>query len=128
MEKSESSFSRNVHDRDKDMICNQMGVKSVDSHTRYLGLPVTFGRSKKVIISFVVDRIWKKLEGWKEKCLSKAGKETLVKAVAHAIRNYIMSCYKLPERIYQRSMLSARKTVEDGARWKVGNGKNIRIW
>jgi hypothetical protein len=29
--------------------------------------------------------------------LSRAGKETLIKAVAQAIRNYIMSCYKIPE-------------------------------
>lgn len=29
--------------------------------------------------------------------LSRAGKETLMKAVARAIPNYIMSCYKIPE-------------------------------
>jgi hypothetical protein len=79
------------------IICNKIGVKAVTSHTRYLGLPVIFGRSKKEVFSFVQDRIWKKLKGWKEKCLSRAGKETLIKAVAQAIPNYIMSCYKIPE-------------------------------
>lgn len=81
----------------KKMICNQMKVKTVEHHSRYLGLPVVFGRSKRDIFSFVQERVWKKLKGWKEKCLSRAGKEILIKVVAQAIPNYIMSCYKLPE-------------------------------
>jgi hypothetical protein len=43
------------------------------------------------VFASVQDRIWKKIKGWKEKCLSKAGKETLIKAVAQAIPSYIMS-------------------------------------
>lgn len=97
LDKSEASFSRNVHDEVKDMIRNRMEVKTVMSHSRYLGLPVVFGRSKKEIFSFVIDRVWKKIKGWKERFLSRAGKETLIKAVAQAIPSYIMSCYKLPE-------------------------------
>jgi hypothetical protein len=42
---------------------------------------VVFGRSKKAIFSLVTDRVWKKLKGWKEKSLSQAGKEVLIKAV-----------------------------------------------
>jgi len=97
LDKSEASFSRNVLKEEKEMICNKMNVKTVMSHTRYLGLPVVFGRSKKEIFSFVIDRVWKKLKGWKEKFLSRAGKEVLIKAVAQAIPSYIMSCYKLQE-------------------------------
>lgn len=97
LDKSEASFSRNVSNEDKNMICEMMGVKAVEAQSRYLGFPVPFGRSKKVIFSFVIDRVWKKLKGWKEKCLSKAGKVTLIKAIAQAIPNYILSCYIMPE-------------------------------
>jgi hypothetical protein len=45
----------------------------------------------------VTDRVWKKLKGWKEKSISQAGKEVLIKAVVQAIPNYVMSCYKLPD-------------------------------
>lgn len=65
MEKSEVSYSRNVRDIDKQMICNQMKVKTVEHHSRYLGLPVVFGRSKRDIFSFVQERVWKKLKGRK---------------------------------------------------------------
>lgn len=44
MEKSEASFSRNVLDEAKEMICQRMGVKIVESHARYLGFPIVFGR------------------------------------------------------------------------------------
>jgi hypothetical protein len=36
-------------EEDKDMICNITIVKIVISHTKYLGLPLVFGRSKKEI-------------------------------------------------------------------------------
>jgi len=97
LEKSEASFNRNVLDEVKDMIRNRMKVKIVLSHSKYLGLPVVFGRSKKEVFSFVLDRVWKKIKGWKERFLSRAGKETLIKAVAQTIPTYIMSCYKLPD-------------------------------
>jgi hypothetical protein len=96
LDKSEASFSRNVRTEDKDMICNMMGAKVVEAQSRYLGFPIPFGRSKKAVFSFVMDRVWKKVKGWKERFLSRAGKETLIKAVAQAIPNYILSCYKMP--------------------------------
>jgi hypothetical protein len=44
LDKSEVSFSQNVRIEDKDLIRNRMGVKTVDTHSKYLGLPVVFGR------------------------------------------------------------------------------------
>ena len=48
----------------------------------YLGLPTLVGRAKYHTFSYLKDRIWKKLQGWKSLMLSKAGKEILIKDVA----------------------------------------------
>jgi hypothetical protein len=39
--------------------------------------------------------VWKRIQGWKEKLLSKAGKEILIKTVVQAIPSYVMSCFDL---------------------------------
>lgn len=47
------------------------------------------------MFTYLKDRIWKRIQGWKEKLLSRAGKDTLIKAVAQAIPSYAMSCLDL---------------------------------
>ncbi|CAK8530873.1 unnamed protein product [Lathyrus sativus] len=108
LDKSEASFSRNMLDSIIEMIPNMMSVKIVQSHSRYMGLPVLFGRSKKEFFSLMIDRVWKKLKGWKEIVLSWSGKEVFIKVAAQAIMLYIMRCFKLPEGVCRdiESMMS----------------------
>ena len=61
---------------------------------RYLGLLVFVGQSKLKVFSYT-ERIWKRIQGWKEKMLSRAGKEVLIKAVAQAIPTFAMGCFDL---------------------------------
>ena len=41
--------------------------------------------------------MWKKLQGLKQKLLSQASREVLIKSVIQAIPTYSMSCFKLPK-------------------------------
>ena len=60
------------------MIRDRIGVKAVESISKYLGLPANIGRSKKEIFRANKERMYSKLKGWKQKSLSKARKEVLL--------------------------------------------------
>lgn len=64
---------------------------------KYLGMPSIIGKSKKEIFSVIRERVWKRINGWGEKMLSRAGKDVLIKAVLQVIPTYIMSCFALPK-------------------------------
>ena len=81
VDKSEVSYSRNVSENMKNALQQSLGFNAVETHEHYLGLPTFVGRSKKAVFLSIPKRVWKKLKGWKEKFISKAGKETLIKAV-----------------------------------------------
>jgi hypothetical protein len=55
------------------------------------------GRSKKDTFAYVKDRIWKRINGWRSRPLSRAGKEVMIKSVLQAIPAYIMNIYLLPD-------------------------------
>ena len=54
------------------------------------------GRNKKANFNYIKERVWKKIQGWKEKRLSQAYREVLIKVVVQAIPTYTISCFELP--------------------------------
>ena len=77
-------------------LINLLGVSAIQEYEKYLGLPSFVGRSRKESFIQIKERIWSRLKGWKQKLLSQAGREILIKAVVQAIPAYSMSCFKLP--------------------------------
>ncbi|XP_004308581.1 PREDICTED: uncharacterized protein LOC101295867 [Fragaria vesca subsp. vesca] len=78
------------------LMCELLGFLGVLNPGSYLGLPTVWGRSKKEALDYLFDRLKQKLDGWKQKSLSLAGKEILIKSVDLAIPAFPMSCFKLP--------------------------------
>ena len=95
-EKTSVFFSKSTPEGRKLEILNLLGVSEVREYEKYLGLPAVVGRNKKASLNFIKERVWSKLQGWKEKLLSQAGKEVLLKAAVQAIPTFAMSCFKLP--------------------------------
>ncbi|GAU40431.1 hypothetical protein TSUD_397500 [Trifolium subterraneum] len=71
--KSEVFISRNMSHAAKEDLSRILGVKLVLGTGIYLGLPSMVGRSKKAIFSYIKDRIWKRINSWRGRALSKAG-------------------------------------------------------
>jgi hypothetical protein len=95
-QKSEIFCSRNVPGNIQTSISNLLGVNAVLGTGKYLGLPSMIGRSKKAVFSFIKDRVWKKINSWSSKSLSKAGREVLIKSVLQSIPTYFMSLFTIP--------------------------------
>jgi hypothetical protein len=94
-DKSSIMFSRNTGTAAKESFMRILNISTEASCERYLGLPVYVGGSKRKMFEYLKDRVWKRIQGWKEKLLSKARKEILIKAMAQAIPSYAMSCFDL---------------------------------
>ena len=78
----------------RDDIVDFFGTSPTTKFEKYLGLPLVIGHAKKKAFQEIKDRVWKKFQGWKEKLLSQAGREVLLKAVILAIPTYAMSVFK----------------------------------
>ena len=64
---------------------------------KYLGLLMPSGKSKAGTFNEIQEKITKRVMRWKEKFISKAGQEILIKTVAQVIPTYSMSLFKLPK-------------------------------
>ncbi|XP_059439943.1 uncharacterized mitochondrial protein AtMg00310-like [Corylus avellana] len=90
-------FSRNTAMDIRTQIMSVAGINFTQRYEKYLGLPAIIGRSKVSSLSGIKGRIWDKMQGWKEKFLSHAWKEILLKPVVQAILTYTMSVFLLPK-------------------------------
>ena len=89
-------FSTNVTNYFKKHVKNLLGVSEIKEYEKYLGLLAVVGRNKRASLNYIKDRLWDKLQDWKEKLLSQASKEVLLKVVVQAIPSFTMSCFRLP--------------------------------
>lgn len=90
-----------MYDITKELLKNLLGVLEIKEYEKYLGLLAVVGRRKKVSLNYIKDRVWGKLQGWKEKLLSQVENEVLLKAMVQVIPTFAMSCFKLPIGLFQ---------------------------
>jgi len=64
---------------------------------KYLGVPLHFSKLKREDIQQVVDKLIKRIAGWRGKLLSSAGKLTLLKSCLANIPIYLLSVIKFPK-------------------------------
>ena len=89
-------FSKNTDAHTMEEIKLSLHVPAIQHYEKYLGLPSFVGRGKKACFTQIKERIWAKMQRWKQKLLSQAGKEVMIKAVVQSLPTYSMSVFKLP--------------------------------
>ncbi|KAL0409532.1 UNVERIFIED_CONTAM: putative ribonuclease H protein [Sesamum radiatum] len=112
LEKSSIFFSRNTAQENRVELAARLGVRIDSMPAKYLGLPYFIGRNKRDLFNYIRTRVWDRVSGWKEKVLSHAGKEILIKSIVQSIPSYCMSCFKLPD-----SLLREIKSIAANFFW-----------
>ena len=74
-------FSQNTPNDIQEEIQQRFGAQVIKKHEKYLGLP-SLVKNKRNTFNEIKEKFQKKLVSWKEKMLSKASTEILIKAVA----------------------------------------------
>ncbi|CAM8988566.1 unnamed protein product [Rhodiola kirilowii] len=97
LQKSELCGSNNIDEMFKYMLAEYMGMKAVDKHTKYLGLPLIVGQNKVEVFRSLEDKMSKRIQDWGALLLSAAGKEALIKSCFLSVPLYTMNCFRLPK-------------------------------
>lgn len=96
LNKSGVSFSKHCPITLRRNLAQELRIPVIEKIGKYLGIPTDWGQLKKDIFAWILTRVNSKLEGWKEKLFTKAGKEVLITSVVKAIPSYAMAIFKLP--------------------------------
>jgi hypothetical protein len=99
LNKSAMTFSPYLDQNIQQAFYNIMPIQITANIDKYLGMPTTMRRARTQDFNFIMDRVWNKLKGWKEKNLSFSGRSVLINAVIQAIPTYMMSCFLIPKEI-----------------------------
>jgi hypothetical protein len=123
LEKSSVFFGHHCSDQVKARVMNKLEVQSEELNDFYLGMPTSVGRSPTATFKFLIDKIWKYINSKSDRPLSRAGNETLIKAVIQAIPTFVMSYFELPLTICDKM-----KSIIANQWWGVENGKKKLHW
>ena len=121
--KSRVFFSPNVDQSDREALSDILGFQSTPNLGKYLGFPIKHHGASNQDFNFVLDKVKKKLAGWKANLLSLAGRSVLVQAATSAIPAYVMQCSQLP-----RKILDGIDQVNRNFLWNSSSNKKSMHW
>ncbi|GMQ00802.1 hypothetical protein CsSME_00047717 [Camellia sinensis var. sinensis] len=92
-------ISPNIPRREALPLSNICGISITTELGKYLGTPLLHTRFSKNHLQDILDRMAKKLSGWKVKNLSLTGRATLAKAATSSMPNHLMQTMEIPRRV-----------------------------
>ena len=100
-EKSRVYFSPNIDSDQREVLANLLGFPATSNLGKYLGYPLKHSGSRRQDFRFVLDRVKKKLTGWKANLLSMAGRIVLIQSSSSTIPTHVMQNVSLPNKILE---------------------------
>jgi len=122
-EKSKIFFSNNGSRDLEKLISDESGIKSTRELGKYLSMPVLQKRMNKETFAEILERVSSRLDGWKGRVLSFAGRLTLTKAVLASIPVHSMSTI-----ILLASTLANLDKVSRSFLWRSNLEKGDNTW
>ena len=97
--KSRVFFSPNVDLDQRDDLSSILGFNATTNFGKYLGFPVKHPGRQRHDFGAILDRVKKKLAGWKANMLSMVGRMVLIQVSTSTIPSYVMQSNFLPNKI-----------------------------
>jgi len=95
-------FSIGFSEEEQCFAANAMGCKIGSFPMKYLGMPVSSSKISKAEMSYVSDKIEKKLGTWQCEYLSSGGRSSLIDSCLSSVPLYTMGVYQLYEGNFQK--------------------------
>ncbi|KAF7810502.1 uncharacterized protein G2W53_037245 [Senna tora] len=95
LDKTEIKFSPNTPQRFQKLLSETLHCRVTDKFSKYLGAKIDSSARDKVQFQTIYSTLQEKLQSWKGKLLSRAGRLTLIKSVLTSMYLYHLNYYKL---------------------------------
>ena len=91
-----------------------LGCQTASLPMKYLGLPLGATFKAKLIWNLIIERMEKRLAGWKRLYISKGGKVTLIKSSLSSLPTYFLSFFPIPTGVAHRLERIQRQFLWNG--------------
>ncbi|CAL1407427.1 unnamed protein product [Linum trigynum] len=100
---------------------NMYGYQLGEFPVPYLGVPLVAGKLTVNACRPLIDRITSRVQGWKAKSLSYAGRVELVGSILYSMSQYWMNVFMLP-----KTVIREVERICNNFLWSVGPGLNLK--
>uniref|UniRef100_A0A2N9J5R7 Reverse transcriptase domain-containing protein n=1 Tax=Fagus sylvatica TaxID=28930 RepID=A0A2N9J5R7_FAGSY len=111
------------HVPDLERLADILGCKTAQLPMNYLGLPLGAKFKSKAIWDPILEKMERKLAGWKRMYLSKGGRITLIKSTLSSLPTYFLSLFPIPVAVALRIDKIQRDFLWGG----LGEGKKFHL-
>ncbi len=105
----------------------ELQMKKLPLEAFYLGSPLFSSNSKTKDFKYLNKRVESRLKGWQCKCLSWAGRNTMIKSVAQALPTYTFSTIDIPTSVWKK-LDSVTRHFWWNPKKEIGNYLAWKLW